>query len=375
MKYIKRRYLIGFIIVLAVALLAPTAAYAEEETLSIDAAVELARAKNPQVTSLKLQVDRANIQRDDVADAVTFLSTGQLLVNPDGQMLVNNYEQLTIQLKSLKKQLDSEQGRVEKEVVSAYTGAVIAANDMKATRLTMDEMKQQARLYDLGRGIGMVSQYDHNTFLRKMEQLEDKLDMQEKQYDSSIASLRGLLHKGTEWKPVLTSQPVITKYPRQSLATEFVRATGQSVLVMGAQTAVELERIKVYWPHFVGKEAYMDEIQRNVKELDYEKTKRDMYSTVEELYLGMDALEIQIGLSQKLLEEKQREFQLKELKYELGLIPLRSMQPGVETLETAQNEVTRAQIDYNSLQAKLAANKANYGYITGQTVYSKLDWK
>ena len=375
MKYIKRRYLIGFIIVLAVALLAPTAAYAEEETLSIDAAVELARAKNPQVTSLKLQVDRANIQRDDVADAVTFLSTGQLLVNPDGQMLVNNYEQLTIQLKSLKKQLDSEQGRVEKEVVSAYTGAVIAANDMKATRLTMDEMNQQARLYDLGRGIGMVSQYDHNTFLRKMEQLEDKLDMQEKQYDSSIASLRGLLHKGTEWKPVLTSQPVITKYPRQSLATEFVRATGQSVLVMGAQTAVELERIKVYWPHFVGKEAYMDEIQRNVKELDYEKTKRDMYSTVEELYLGMDALEIQIGLSQKLLEEKQREFQLKELKYELGLIPLRSMQPGVETLETAQNEVTRAQIDYNSLQAKLAANKANYGYITGQTVYSKLDWK
>lgn len=365
----------GFIIILTVALSAPAAAYAEEETLSIDAAVELAQAKNPQVTSLKLQVDRANILRDDAADLVTFFSPGNLLVSPDGQMLVNNYEQLTIQLKSLKKQLDSEQRRVEKEIVSAYTGAVIAANDMKATRLTMDEMKQQARLYDLGRGIGMVSRYDHNTFQRKMEQLEDKLDMQEKQYDSSIASLRGLLHKGTEWKPVLTSQPVITNYPRQSLATEFVRATGQSVLVMGAETAVELERIKVYWPSFVGQDAYMDEIQRNVKELDYEKTKRDMYSTVEGLYLGMDALEIQIGLSQKLLEEKQRELQLKELKYELGLIPLRSMVPGAETLETAQNEVTRAQIDYNNLQAKLAANKANYGYITGQTVYSKLDWK
>ena len=167
----------GFIIVLTVALLAPAAAYAEEETLSMDAAVELAQAKNPQVTSLKLQVDRANILRDDAADLVTFFSPKQLLVNPDGQMLVNNYEQLTIQLKSLKKQLDSEQRRVEKEVVSAYTGAVIAANDIKATRLTMEEMKQQARLYDLGHNIGMVSQYDHNTFLRKMEQLEDKLDM------------------------------------------------------------------------------------------------------------------------------------------------------------------------------------------------------
>ena len=375
MKYINRRYLMVFIIILTVALLAPAAAYAKEEPLSIDAAVELAQAKNPQVTSLKLQVDRANILRDDAADAVTILSTGQLLVNPSGQMIVNNYEQLTIQLKSLKKQLDSEQRRVEKEVVSAYTDAVIAINDIKATRLTMEEMKQQVRLYDLGQNIGMVSQYDHNTFLRKMEQLEDKLAMQEKQYETSVASLRALLHKGTEWEPVLTNQPVITKYPRQSLDTEFIRATDQSVLVLGAQTAVELERIKVYWPDFVGQDAYMDEIQRNVKELDYEKTKRDMRSTVEQLYLGMDALETQIELSQKLLEEKQRELKLRELKYELGLISLRSMQPGVETLETAQNGVTRAQIDYNSLQAKLAANKANYGYITGQTVYSKLDWK
>ncbi len=365
----------ALIIVFALALLVPAAAYASEEPLSIDAAVELAQAKNPQVTSLKLQVDRANILRDDAADLVTFFSPGNLLVNPDGQMLVNNYEQLTIQLKTMKKQLDIEQRRVEKEVVSAYAGAVMATNDMKATRLTMEEMKQQARLYDLGRNIGVISLYDHNTFLRKMEQLEDKLAMQEKQYDSSIASLRGLLHQGTEWKPVLTSQPVITKHPRQRLETEFIRATEESVMILGAETAVELERIKVYWPKFEGQDAYMDEIQRNVKELEYEKTKRDMRSTVEQLYWGMDALETQIELSQKVLEEKQRELKLKELKYELGLIPLRSMQPGVETLETAQNDVTRAQIDYNNLQAKLAANKANYGYITGQTVYSKLDWK
>ncbi len=375
MKYIKRRLPMALIIVFALALLVPAAAYASEEPLSIDAAVELAQAKNPQVTSLKLQVDRANILRDDAADLVTFFSPGNLLVNPDGQMLVNNYEQLTIQLKTMKKQLDIEQRRVEKEVVSAYAGAVMATNDMKATRLTMEEMKQQARLYDLGRNIGVISLYDHNTFLRKMEQLEDKLAMQEKQYDSSIASLRGLLHQGTEWKPVLTSQPVITKHPRQRLETEFIRATEESVMILGAETAVELERIKVYWPKFEGQDAYMDEIQRNVKELEYEKTKRDMRSTVEQLYWGMDALETQIELSQKVLEEKQRELKLKELKYELGLIPLRSMQPGVETLETAQNDVTRAQIDYNNLQAKLAANKANYGYITGQTVYSKLDWK
>lgn len=375
MRYINTRNLTVFILAMVLALVSPLVASAEQEELSIADAIAMAADKNPQVTSLKLQVDRANILRDDAADLVTFFSPSQLLVNPDGQMLVNNYEQLTIQLKSLKKQLDSEQGRVEKEVVGAYTGAVIANNDMKATRLTMDEMKQQAQLYDLGQRIGIVSLYDHNTFLRKMEQLDDTLAMQEKQYESSIASLRALLHKGTDWQPILTSQPTITRYDRQSLDTELIRAVDQSVLVLGAKTAVELEQIKIYWPSFVGQDAYMDQIQRNVKELEYEKTKRDMYSTVEQLYVGMDALQMQIKLSGKVLEEKQRELELRELKYELGLIPLRSMQPGAESLDTARDAVTRAQIDINSLQAKLAANKASYGYLTGQNVYSKTDWQ
>lgn len=353
----------------------PLVAKAAVEELSIADAVAIATSKNPEVTSLKLQVDRANILRDDAADLVTFFSPDQLLVNPEGQMIVNSYEQLTIQLKTLKKQLESEQGRVEKDVVNAYTAALMAANDVEATKLAQAELDQQKKLFDLARGIGMVSMFDHNTLLHQAEQLEDTLKMQEKQYEVSIATLRSLLNKGSDWNPVLTSQPVISEYPRQSLATEFTRAADQSVLMLGAQTARDLEQIKVYWPSFDGQDAYMDQIQRNVKDLEYEKTKRDTYATVEQLYHGMDALEMQIGLSQKQLEEKQRDLGLKQLRYDLGMIPLRSMQPGAETLESAQNAVTKAQLDLKSLQARLAANKANYGYLTGQSVYSPTDWQ
>ena len=353
----------------------PLVAKAAVEELSIADAVAIATSKNPEVTSLKLQVDRANILRDDAADLVTFFSPDQLLVNPEGQMIVNSYEQLTIQLKTLKKQLESEQGRVEKDVVNAYTAALMAANDMEATKLTLAEMDQQKKLFDLAQGLGMVSTFDHNTLLRKVEQLEDGLKIQEKQYAASIATLRALLNQSSDWDPVLTSQPVLREYPRQSLATEFTRATDQSVLMLGAQTARDLEQIKVYWPSFDGQDAYMDQIQRNVKDLEYEKTKRDTYATVEQLYHGMDALEMQIGLFQKQLEEKQRDLGLQQLRYDLGMIPLRSMQPGVETLESAQNAVTKAQLELKSLQAGLAANKANYAYLTGQTVYSKTDWQ
>lgn len=375
MRYIKIRGLLAVFIAITLVMANPLVAKAAVEELSIADAVAIATSKNPEVTSLKLQVDRANILRDDAADLVTFFSPDQLLVNPEGQMIVNSYEQLTIQLKTLKKQLESEQGRVEKDVVNAYTAALMAANDMEATKLTLAEMDQQKKLFDLAQGLGMVSTFDHNTLLRKVEQLEDGLKIQEKQYAASIATLRALLNQSSDWDPVLTSQPVLREYPRQSLATEFTRAADQSVLMLGAQTARDLEQIKVYWPSFDGQDAYMDQIQRNVKDLEYEKTKRDTYATVEQLYHGMDALEMQIGLSQKQLEEKQRDLELKQLKYDLGMIPLRSMQPGVETLESAQNAVTKAQLELKSLQAGLAANKANYAYLTGQTVYSKTDWQ
>lgn len=375
MRYIKIRGLLAVFIAITLVMANPLVAKAAVEELSIADAVAIATSKNPEVTSLKLQVDRANILRDDAADLVTFFSPDQLLVNPEGQMIVNSYEQLTIQLKTLKKQLESEQGRVEKDVVNAYTAALMAANDMEATKLTLAEMDQQKKLFDLAQGLGMVSTFDHNTLLRKVEQLEDGLKIQEKQYAASIATLRALLNQSSDWDPVLTSQPVLREYPRQSLATEFTRAADQSVLMLGAQTARDLEQIKVYWPSFDGQDAYMDQIQRNVKDLEYEKTKRDTYATVEQLYHGMDALEMQIGLSQKQLEEKQRDLGLQQLRYDLGMIPLRSMQPGAETLESAQNAVTKAQLELKSLQAGLAANKANYAYLTGQTVYSKTDWQ
>jgi outer membrane protein TolC len=374
-KYIKIRGLLTVFIAITLVMANPLVAQAAVEELSIADAIAIAASKNPEVTSLKLQVDRTNILRDDAADAVTFFSTGQLIVNPEGQMLVNNYEQLTIQLKTLKKQLEAEERRVEKEVVSAYTAALIAANDMETTKLALAEIEQQKKLFDLAQGLGMVSTFDYNTLLSKSEQLEDSLKMQEKQYDASIATLRSLLNQASDWNPVLTSQPAITKYPRQSLATELTRAADQSVAMLAVQTARELEQIKIYWPSFEGKEAYMDQIDRHVTDLEYEKTKRDTYATVEQLYHGMDALEIQINLAQKQLEEKQRDLELKQLKYNLGIIPLRSMQPGAETLESAQNDVTEAELNLKSLQARLAANKANYAYLTGQTVYSKSDWQ
>lgn len=358
-----------------ITLLVPSAANAATEDLSIAQAIELARSSNPQITSLGLQVDRAQILRDDVADAVSFLPTGQLVVDPNGQAMVNNYEQSTIQLDTLKKQHESEQKRIEKEVVSAYSTALISANDLQATRLSLQEMEKQGKLVNLARSIGMVSNYDNNKYAMSIEQMQDTLSIQSKQYDTAIATLRSLLNKGNDWEPCLTSKAVLNKYSRQSLSIENIRAVTESINMLSATKTLEMEQIKVFWPGFDGQDRYLDQIDLHVKELDYEKTKRETWSTVEQLYYGIDALETQISLSSKVLTEKEKELQLMQLKYDMGLISLRSLQSGGESLETTRINVQKAKLDLETLHAKLASNKANYAYLTGQTVYSKLDWQ
>lgn len=377
MRYIIRyakTILVSFFVIALISMPA-NAAESKPEQLSVTSAIEIAQKCNPQYTSLALQVDRAQVLRDDAADNVTVLPTGQLVVTPNGQAMVNSYEQTSISLTTAKKQLSNETIRMEKEVISAYTSALITANKIKDTKLTLSEMEEQQKLYHLARNSGLISNIDDSTYSAQVEQIKDTLAMYKSQYDANIATLRSLLNKGTDWNPVLTSQPIITKYSRQSLQTELLRATTASSLMTSVEAARDLERIKIFWPGFDGQDRYLDNIAANVKELDYEKTKRDTWSTVEQLYYGMDALEKQIVVSEKQLATKENDLKLAELKYKIGLISMRSLQAGTATLATEKLEVEQAKLNLDTLLCQMASNKANYNYLTGQTVFYRQDWK
>lgn len=374
--YIKKRISIVLAaLLISITLVSPAYAANTQEKLSITDAIALGKKSDTQYTSLALQVDRAQILRDKASDNISLTSTGQLLVNPTGQSVVSGYEQRSINLATLKKQLGNEEKANQKEVIAAYTSALITANRIKATRLTLADMQNQQKIYILARDIGLCSVYANNKYNDEIEQLKDTLAAQEISYNGNIATLRSLFNKGIDWNPVLASQAVAGKYSRQPLETELLRATTASAAMTSVEAARDLERIKIYWPAFDGEDKYMDKIGANLTELEYESTKRDTWSTVEQLYHGIDALEKQIALSEKALSETEKDLKLAEQKYNLGLIPLRSIQPGAETLESYKLSVEKAKIDLDTMRCQLVANKANYCYLTGQKVYSALDWK
>ncbi|NLB88558.1 MAG: hypothetical protein GX790_04935 [Syntrophomonadaceae bacterium] len=59
--------------------------------LSIQEALEMAYKHNPDLLKAELEVEKAEIQKDDLAEAVTWIPTGGL-INPAYQQVFNSYQ-------------------------------------------------------------------------------------------------------------------------------------------------------------------------------------------------------------------------------------------------------------------------------------------
>lgn len=348
-----------------------------KETLSLNEAMALAYKYNPDLRKAELNLDRAEILRDLAAQTVTFLPTGDLLVTPEGRSMINSYEKADTNWKAAKKTNESEKLRIEKEVLTAYAEAIKNYNLMDLARVQLQDMEQQNYVYQVATVQGVVSNLDLRSSKRGLQQLQDSLEAYQAAYELSLATLRSLLNQGPQWKPVLTSRPVLGDFQRAELFLELSRGENQSIMMLQADTLLKMEESKVYWGLGSKEEdPYMDKLNLYLRELDYEQARRDTRSTVEQLYHRIDALEKQIAIYESTLEQKEQDLETAQLMYEVGLMPYRSLRPTEPCLATAEMAVQRTKLELENMRADLAAVRATFAYLTGQSqVYSKLDWK
>ena len=102
----------------------------------------------------------------------------------------------------------------------------------------------------------------------------------------------------------------------------------------------------------------------------YEQAKRDATTSIEQLYYGIDSLEQQIQAANKTYLQSQQDLKIAQLKYDLGLISQNSLSSGSASLSTAVFDgLKRRKWIWIVSKADLASKKAQYAYLTGQTVY------
>lgn len=369
--------LLAFIVIAVM----PGAAAAQENNnaLTLQQALDMAYKSNPDLRKAQLDVDKLQIQRDDVAKQVDYIPSGYALVYPQVQQLVNGYQQAEIGLNAAKRTQATEKERLSKDVIADYTTVLKNYNTMETTRLTLEDLKQQLSVSNIAMQTGMMSDYDLTAVKTGIRQAEKGYKATQAQYDGSIAALAALLGQGSDWEPALTSKAILKEYKREDLDIELSRGLKQSVLVWQTQALVDVEKSKEHWvlPNI---SSDMQNINSETAEVTNEQAKRGSQSAIEQLYYGIDATEGQIDAAVAANEQAQRDLKISAMKYDIGMIPKYSMPgpsaggSGPASLAAATLAVQKAQYSLDTLQASLAGLKAQFAYLTGQTVYDANDW-
>ncbi len=363
------------LVFVAVAIMPGTAVAQEDSSaLTMQQALDMAYKHNPDLRKAQLDLDKAQINRDDAAKAVSYIPANGL-VYPSVQQGYNQFQQAEIGLKVAKRTVATEKDRLSKDIINAYTTALKNYNTMETTRLTLEDLKQQLSVSNIAMQTGMMSDYDLSAVQNGIRQAEKGYQAAQAQYDASLAALAALLGQGSNWKPELNSKAVLTKYQREDLAIELSRGLEQSTAVWQAQAQVDIEKSKETWimPNI---SSDMQSINTGTAETTLEQAKIATQSAIEQLYYGIDATEGQIAAAEAANVQAQRDLEIAQLKYDVGLATKYSMPgaSGSSSLAAATLAAQKAQYNLDSLQAGLAGMKAQFAYLTGQTVYDAEDW-
>ncbi len=364
-----KKYILTSILCLGLVLSSVSYSYAAaispNNPLSIEQALDKAYKTNPDLRKASLSVKKAEIIRDDAAEMVTWIPTGGMVV-PAYQQIMNGYEQAEIGYQTAKKAERTAQDGITYNVVNAYCAAVTNYNNMEIARVKLDDAKRQLTMSSVARAVGTLAEFEYDKAKIGIKQLEEAYELNKAQYEGSISNLRSLLNESKSWQPDLSSRPILAQYKRNELSMEVSRGLSESRDVWSAEAQLKVEESQQPWV-IPGLSSKMQNINLELAQVDYEKSKRDTRAAIEQLYYMLDAMEGQIAVAEKAYETTVKDVKMAELKYDLGLI-------AKIQLSSAQVAEQNARINLENARAGLAQYKAQYALLTGQQVYSADDW-
>ena|GEM_PF-575693 len=349
-----------------------TTAVTSVPTLTIEEAVQLAFKHDPDVKKAELNVEQAQIARDELAQHVEWIPTGGMVL-PAYQELFNTFQQAEISLGVAKKVQATQKDLVAKNVIAAYNQVIKDKNNLDLAYLSLEQLRKQTAVRETSRDLGMISSYDWQTIERGLKQAEEGVKAAEATYRSSCLALNALMGQSKDKTYELVNRPVVEKIHKNSLDQEYSRATNDAVLVWRAEQMLAIEQSKQSWV-LPNVSSDLSRVLLEQAQVDYEKAKRDARLTIENLYYGIDALERQIQVAKEAYNLAQDKLRMAEIKYRVGTLPLVSITPGQEDLMSARVEAEKAKAELENLRADLAKLKADFYYVTGRTVYESADW-
>ena len=348
----------------------------QTDSLTIQDALDKAYASSTELKKNVLERKRAAKYRDDAAEAVTWMPQIGVVV-PAYQAVMNSYQQAEINLETARKTEQMTRDKINNDVISAYTTAQKNYNNIEIIHTNLEKLKQQKRVASLAKEIGMLSDYEYDSYNTSITQLETTYRNCQSLYRSSISSLSFLLDvKDSSWNPQLISKPVLNEYIRDELSIEINRGTSQSVQVWTQKALRDIERSKEQWvlPNISNE---IKDINRQVAELNYQQATRDITGLIESRYYGIDAQETQVTAKEEAFHKAERDLDIGRLRFGVGIIPRYASNPAIESLHSLEKALEIAEMELENARIDLVKQKSDFAFLTGQQaeVYDSSDWK
>lgn len=369
------KYTVFFIVMIfTLCICSPLSAASEPntKTLTIQNALDLAYKNNTDLKKAQLDLENAQDSADDASEGIYYIPTNGLVL-PTVQSQVNGYQQAQIALAAAKKTVTASKSSLAYNVVKAYNDVITANNDVESTRMDLAESKEQKRVASLSKDLGLTTQLDYETLTDNITAAEEGLKAKEEQYKLKCTALALLLGEEQNWQPTLASRAILSQYPREALSLEMGRSVSESILILQKQSQYEIEQSKTQW---ILPNIDSDTQLRNVEiaGIDLEQAKDDARTTIEQLYYAINATEKQVAINRDTLNRAERDLKIGELKYSLGMLPKISLSSTGESITSLRNDAVDARLDVENSCADLATYKAQFAYITGNTVFEDKDW-
>ncbi len=329
----------------------------EEITLTLEKAVEMAIANNPQVGMAQADQKKKEIAYKQAKDAGAKVEDTPLEATYEGKLLARLKPKIAEREgEQAAKVYDITINGVKVQAENAYYSLIQAREKQEIAENTLKRADEQLRLAQLRYDLGTAAKVEVLGAEAGQAAARAGLTAARNDYKQKMLELNKCLALDLETsvKPSGVFEFAKEEFVLQDLLD---RAMVEEMSIINAQDAYEMAK----WSYDLVRSLYGSSFYESRKaeqdmiavSLSLDKTQDDLVTKVHKSYYGSLALEEQYQYLLKTVEAKQEAYRLTQLSYENGLATLTEVQEASDALKEAEVNLSDCIYQYNILKSSM----------------------
>lgn len=335
--------------------------FAQEITLSLDDAINMAKKDNPKfiIADVKIkdaerQLQEAKRDQKDVKGAIRIPEMFSLAAVKKGYYV----EQAKIGVEIAKREKQREEGTLSYEVTQKYYYLKLSEELVKCAKDTYNVALQNKSAVDKKFELGLVSSLDVSNAAYAVSQAKAMVNKYERDYDIAKQSLLVSLQIDDDTTKLILTDGIEFEEFSSDVKADIKNAMETRLDVYSLKSAYEQAKRYLDITVVLGYKSAEYSAANNTlvqSEYNYSNTKKLIGISINATYNDILNSKDSVLLAEENLELKKKEYEVAKAQYEIGMITNSQLVSVLNSVGNAQIELENAKLTY-----KLATKK--YGY-------------